>query len=223
MCSAQARWARPGYGKARKANQKEEMMKTTTYKLKVIFTAPVLGSQPTRDIATEYIARKNGMELPQDESEMLPEKLERGTTVFHRNQNGNPCLLGYHLVGFLKESARVQNGKVVGGVKNLRSKAASCIFIRDRIIPLHVPEDAEIEYCERPLRAETAMGPRVALARSEMLPEGTWFETGLEVLDGEMSEEVLRDLLDYGYFRGLCQWRGSGAYGNFRYELRQED
>lgn len=209
-------------------------MKTEIYKLKVVFVMPVLGSQPTRDVASEFIAKKNGFEaLPEDEVELLPDALERGTTVFHRLPNGHPCLMNYHLLGFMKEAGKVQNGQVDGGVKNLRSKVSQRIFVyavpdaggslSSRFLELHVPEGSGgVDYLERPLRAETAMGPRVALARSEMLPEGTWFECILEVLQGEITEKVLRDLLDYGWYRGLGQWRNSGAYGTFRYELVKE-
>jgi hypothetical protein len=198
-------------------------MKTDSYRLNVTFLTPVLGSQPTREIATEFIAKKNGFEaLPEGEAELLPDALERGTTVFHRLPDGRPALMAYHLLGFLKEAGKVQNGKVSGGVKNLRAKVSQSVFISPRFLPLNVPAE-EIDYLERPLRAETAQGPRVALARSEMLPEGTSFTCGLEVLCGEITEDVLRDLLDYGYFRGLGQWRNSGSYGTFRYELIREE
>jgi hypothetical protein len=197
-------------------------MKTTCYRLKIIFLTPVLGSQPTRDVATQYLAKKSGFEIPQDELEMLPDVLERGTTVFHKDSTEQPVLMSYHVLGFLKESARVQNGKVDGEVKALRSKVERTVFVSPRTLPLVVPAGVGIDYLERPLRAETAMGPRVALARSEMLPEGTWFAANLEVLDGQISQAVLTDLLDYGYYRGLGLWRNSGIYGTFRYELQRE-
>ncbi len=198
-------------------------MKTKIYKLTVVFETPVLGSQPTRDIATEYLAKKNGFnELPEDEVELLPDALERGTTVFHRLQDGQPCLANYHILGFLKESGKVQNGRVTNGVKNLRSKVGANIFVSPRFIPLILPAGQTVDYLERPLRAETALGPRVALARSEMLPEGTSFTCHLEVMESELKEETLRDLLDYGWYRGLGQWRSSGAYGTFRYDLIEE-
>lgn len=130
-------------------------------------------------------------------------------------------LFDFQVKGFLKNAASVLNGKVYGGVRNLRSKVNNLVFVIPRQIPLILPAGEGIEYLERPLRAETAQGPRVALARSEMLPEGTHFRCGLEVLPGEIGEEVLRDLLDYGYFMGIGQWR-NGGFGTFRYELRRE-
>lgn len=196
-------------------------MRTTTYKLKIILLTPLLGAQSTREVATEFIAKKAGIEIQQDELEMLPEALERGTTVFHRDAAGIPCLRNYQILGFLKASAQVQNGRVTGEVKNLRSKVGNQVFVSPIVLP--IKNVGEIDYLERPLRAETAQGPRIALARSEQIPEGAIIECGLEVMDGGgITEEVLRELLDYGYFRGLGQWRNSGAYGTFRYELTKE-
>lgn len=193
-------------------------METEQIKIKITFLTPVLGSQPTRDVASEYIASKftdNAGELPADEAESLPESLERGTTVFHKH-NGVPVFFDYQVKGFLKEAGRIFNG--LQGVKALRSKIDNLVFVNPRIIPLHLPDGAEIEYMERPLRAETAQGPRVALARSEMLPAGTWFEITLEVYKGQVDREIIRDLLTYGSRKGLGQWR-NGGFGRFEFEI----
>lgn len=200
-------------------------MKTDAYKLEVIFLTPVLGSQPSDpNIASKFIAKRAGFERPEDEEQFLPEALEKGTTVFYRYGQDQPALMNYQVLGFLKESGKVQNGRNAGGVKALRSKVGSGIFVHPRVIPLHLPEGGLMEYLERPLRIDTAKGQLVSLARSEMLPAGTSFTCYLEVLRGEISQDVLVDLLDYGFYRGLGQWRNSGAFGTFRYVLtRLED
>ena len=195
-----------------------------TYKLKIHFVTPVLGSQSTREITSEFIASKAGLTVPEDEARNLPEELERGTTVFHKDAQGWPLLYDYHVRGFLKEAGRVLSGKD-GLPKNLRSKIAQLVFVSPRTIKLQNHGSdlrEEMDYFERPLRAETAQGPRVALARSEMLPDTTWFECGLTVYPGEVSEHVLQELLDYGFDQGLMQFRG-GGFGRFRYELVKED
>jgi hypothetical protein len=88
---------------------------------------------------------------------------------------------------------------------------------------LHIPEGADYEpYNERALRAKTAQGPRVTLVRSEQLPEGTCFDCMLEVIESEISDTVLRDLLDQGYRRGFGQWR-TGCWGRFVYELTSDE
>ena len=191
------------------------------YKLHVVTTEPLLGTQTVKDVAIEYLqskARDAGLNVD-DENETLPEMIERGTAVFHR-LNGAPIYYDYHVRGFLKESGRLQNG--ARGVKNLRNKIDNFVFVFPRRIELHLPEGTptEPEYLERPLRAETAQGPRVALARSEMLPAGTWFDCTIETVNDVISEPLLRDLLAYGRYKGFGQWRNA-SYGRFEYELTE--
>lgn len=194
-------------------------METTKYKLKVTFLVGPLGTQPQKDVATEYITSKAADpttgELPADELETLPDALEKGTTAFHK-LNGQPIYYDYMLKGFLKESGMIFNG--LRGVKNLRSKVDNLVFVTPRQIILNIPEGKQIQFCERPLRAMTAQGPRTTLARSEELPDGTWFECFLEVFNGPISENIIRDLLSYGEKKGLGQWRNGGR-GTFTFEL----
>lgn len=204
-------------------------MKTETYRLKISFITPILGSQSTREVASEFIAARAGVTVPEDEATTLPEALERGTTVFNRDPSDEwPIILDFQIKGFLKEAGRVLAGKPIDDKrtmpKALRAKVAQGVFVSPRFIRLqnHGGDLREqVDYYERPLRAETAQGPRIALARSEMLPEGTSFECGLEVYPGEISETILRELLDYGYHCGMMQFRG-GGFGRFRYELSKE-
>jgi hypothetical protein len=232
-------------------------MDSEGFDLTVRFLTPVLGTQPQRDIAVEHVQNligaaaaqqaKQQVGLPDvaegldDELATLPdqaEELTRGTTAFHRLDDGTRLLYDYMLKGFLKEAGQKFNG--LRNVKNLRSKVESFVFIRPRRIPLRLPRagetirqlmdddqpstvtlaaDGELTYLSRPLRAATAMGPRVSIARSELLPAGTSFVCRLEVLKGPIKEELLRDLLDYGYYQGLMQWR-TGGWGRFEYDLK---
>lgn len=194
-------------------------MDITTYNLKVKFVTPVLGTQPQKEVATEYLSRDlpEGNGIPDDELETLPEKLEKGTTAFYK-LDGKPIYYDYQFKGFLKEAGMVFNG--LRGVKNLRSKIDNLVFVAPRRFELRTPSGCAIDYLERPLRAMTAQGPRVGLARSERLPEGTWFECRLEVYGGPISEPLLRDLLSYGERKGLGQWR-NGGYGQFEFELEK--
>ena len=80
--------------------------------------------------------------------------------------------------------------------------------------------DGEIGFCQRPLRAQTAQGERVALASSESIPAGATmtFEVKM-MLDSH--EKAIREMLDYGKLRGFGQWRNSGC-GRFNYEILEE-
>lgn len=194
-------------------------MEIRKYQLNIKFITPVLGTQPQKDVASEYLAGRfedNGGELPSDELETLDESIQKGTTAFHK-LNGAPILYDYQVKGFIKEAGRIFNG--LHGVKALRSKLDNLLFVTPRQIPLIIPTGGKVEFLERPLRAETAQGPRVGLARSEMLPAGTCFTVSLEVYDGPITEDIIRDLLTYGARKGIGQWR-NGGYGRFEFELR---
>lgn len=193
-------------------------MNISVYQLKVTFLTPVLGTQPQKDVASEYLGEKVGVRA--DELETLPELLEKGTTVFHRLPDTHePLYYDFHVLGLLKEAGQAFNGKE-GLPKNLRSKVATYAFVRPRRIMLRLPDGAPLngEYEERPLRAQTQQGPRTALARSEKLPEGTSFTCEVGLLPSDVTEKVLRELLDYGIVKGFGQWRG-GGWGRFTYEL----
>jgi hypothetical protein len=195
-------------------------MEIEKYGLEIVFLTPVLGSQPQKDVATEFLGSKfvdNGGILPDDELETLDETIEKGTTVFHK-VDGKPILFDYQVKGFIKEAGRTFNG--LDGVKALRSKIDSMLFVTPRRINLVIPEGGGITYNERPLRAETAQGPRVALARSEELPEGTKFSCTLEVYRGQLTFEIIHGLLTYGAYKGLGQWR-NGGYGRFEFTLQK--
>lgn len=63
--------------------------------------------------------------------------------------------------------------------------------------------------CQRPLRAQTAQGERVALAHSEALPAGTTLDMQVACLVDDDVKYVL-EWLQYGAMRGIGQWRNSG-------------
>ena len=192
------------------------------YRLTVTLTEPILGSQPQRDVATDFLRKKAidaGAEAEDVDETIasIPEELEKGTTGFHRGPEGQLVLWNYQIKGFIKEAGGVFNGVNVEKVKNLRSKIAATVFVSPRLIPLATPVQ-EPTINERPLRAMTMQGPRVSLARSEELPAGVSFTCEIAVLKPEVTEALLRELLDYGQFQGLGQWR-SGGFGTFSYEL----
>jgi hypothetical protein len=87
------------------------------------------------------------------------------------------------------------------------------IFVQPRMIFLNGKLGPN---CQRPLRAQTAQGERIALANSETVPAGTTFTANIMLLD-EGSEKIVREWLDYGQLRGLGQWRNSGK-GRFTWK-----
>lgn len=114
--------------------------------------------------------------------------------------------------GFLKSSAN--NLKNIVGIKNLRSKVENYLFVFPRHIWLKEEVDGNLQ---RPLRAETAKGPRTSIAVSEMVKDVS-IEVELHLLPHpELKWDVVEQILDYGKYEGISQWR-SASYGRFTWE-----
>lgn len=197
-------------------------MKTHIMKVRFQFVAPVLGTGTDKE-TSEYVAHNAGMlELPEDELEMLPDKVEeKGRTVFHKNSDGNPVILNHQIKGGLKHAGNVQNGVIIGEngkpIKNLKSKVEDLVFVFPRSMPLYY--NGEIALNERYLRAMTMQGPRTAKVSSEELPEGTWFECEIHIIAGkDITPHVVEELLKYLFYMGFLQWRNAG-YGSVQYKI----
>lgn len=141
-----------------------------------------------------------------------PEQDVTGWTGFHTDPDtGELFLYEYVVKGFLKHAGNTMKDMV--GVKNLRSKLNDFVFVSPRRILLGTTEPDGV--LERPLRAQTARGPRVALAKSDLLNEGLTLSFVLTILPHkEVNEAVIVELLKYGELSGLGQFR-NGGYGRF--------
>lgn len=201
------------------------------YKLRLEFIEMLLGTAPLNaEIYTDFVASKapatNGNGNGASELDTLEALDIKGRTGFHRDEAGNPLLLDYMFRGFCKEACgalRQQRNRKSAALTNYKSKINAHLFVAERYIPLKLPHAATVTNFERPLRAETMRGPRVALASSDSVPIGTWCEFTLEVLAPEIiTEPLLTEWLDYGRFVGIGQWR-SGSHGRFVYRLRKLD
>jgi len=124
-----------------------------------------------------------------------------------QDENGD-FVRDYFLKGFFKQAAKCL--KQHGTTKQLRSKVVQFLFVKPRKIYV-ADVGAELETIERPLRASTPQGERVAIARSEAVPEGTTLGFEVHVLNDVIKKGCLEALLSYGEYEGLGQWRGSGA------------
>ncbi len=199
-------------------------------KCKIKFIEPLLGSQPgNKTPASDFVQKKMADAITKDggdasallteEAQTLPEALEKGTTVFHL-VDGQPILYNYQVKGMLKEAAEKMNG--LDGVKNLRNKLQAYVYIEPRRIPIKYK--GEIQVFERPLRGMTMQGPRISLARSEMIPAGAQCEFTIRVIEqptekAKIDIALVKKLFEFAQNLGLGQWRGSNLYGQFEYEL----
>ena len=103
------------------------------------------------------------------------------------------------------------------GLKAFKKEIDGLVFVSPRQIPLVMPEGGEIGDLQRPLRASTAQGERIALAHSETVPAGTVQEFDVMVLKDDLVPYV-EEWLAYGALHGTGQWRNSGM-GAFEAEV----
>jgi len=185
-------------------------------KIKLILIEEMLATKPAnKDVFSDYITSKapNG-DKAREELDTAEHREEVGTTVFSV-QDGKPGLWDYMLKGFFKDACGAMNRfdkEERGGLEKLtayKTKIDGCIFVEPRFIPVRLPEGGEVGLCERPLRADTAQGPRVSLCRSETVPAGSEMEFEVEILSKELAPYV-QEWLNYGRRRGLGCWRNSG-------------
>jgi hypothetical protein len=179
----------------------------------------LLGTVPmNKDVYATYIESKRpappeGENHVDAETETVTEDLEtRGWTSFHQDDEG-VFLYDYVVKGFIKNAANVLKDQLA--IKNLRSKLTDNIFVFPR--RLHLGKEMPDGLLERPLRGMTAQGPRVSLARSSTVNAGTEISFEIRMIphkEKEINWQLIRDLLEYGQYSGLGQFR-NGGYGRF--------
>ena len=194
-------------------------------KANIIFTEPCLGTASADpELHSRFIASNAPDALTrQEEIEVMgvEEYEEKSMTVFPKDENGNPFMWDYQIKGFFKDSCgalqRMKGedmAKESCKLKAYKKIIDGCIFVFPRRIPIEL--SGEMGDLQRPLRGQTAQGERIALARSETIPEGSKMQIEISVPD--QYEAVVMEWLDYGQLKGLGQWRNA-SWGRFRYEI----
>ena len=196
-------------------------MNTERRQYRLIFTEPILGTSPMNsEIYSDYIGKKapDAASLEEEIEALGADAIvEKGMTGFPRDAAGNPILWDYQVKGFFKDSCGML-GRLKGQTESAKLKAYKkiidgLIFVYPRQIALTC---GEMGVCQRPLRAQTAQGERVALSSSEELSAGTQAVIEIESYDPALWPAI-EEWLDYGAARGIGQWRNSGK-GRFTWE-----
>jgi hypothetical protein len=194
-------------------------------KVRITFIEPILGTQPADpELHTRFIASKApDHQTMAEEVEAMgaAEVEERSKTIFPKMEDGTPFLWDYQIKGFFKDSCGMLRRVSSSKSKKLtayKKEIDGLIFVEPRRIPLWMPSDLDLTAtdCQRPLRAQTPQGERVALAHSEEAPAGTYIEMTVTCLKDELMPLVV-EWLNYGKLRGIGQWRNSGR-GRFEWE-----
>lgn len=203
-------------------------------KVRITFTEEVLGTSPANEeVYKDFIASKSpDASTLEDEVAAIgvDEVTEKSMTIFPKMADGTPFIYDYQMRGFFKEACGILKKiphTVSSGIKANKKLIDNYVFINERQIPIDM-HGGRMGVCQRPLRASTMQGERIALAMSETVPEGSTIEftvtlvvekepakKGAEAID---YEQALLEWLDYGKLKGYGQWRNSGK-GRFHYEI----
>lgn len=188
----------------------------------VIFVDALLGTCPNdRNIYSQFIGTKNAnataesiaeeaVAIPVDEDGVPVD--EKGLTIFPRDIEGRPFIYDYQWKGFFKEKCKFlkrdpksRSSKLVASNETIDGS----VFIQDRRNIIILPEGAELTRCERPLRAKTAQGERIALSCSEEIPAGSVCEFTV-ICQFDQLVPYVKEWLEDGILHGTGQWRNSG-------------
>lgn len=190
-------------------------------KVEITFIEPLLGTlSSNKKLAEEFIASKHPDGPQEDElhAETPDEDVAKNSTVFPM-EDGKPFLWDYQIKGFFKDACSMLNrADPKEKLKAYKKVIDGLVFPQPRKIFLDL--SGPTTYIERPLRAQTAQGERIALARSETAPAGTKIVFDIEIL-GKGLKGRIQDWLDYGKLRGIGQWRNSGC-GRFLYTILEK-
>ena len=199
-----------------------------TLKIRITFTEGLLGTAPAdKEIYETYIGDK-APDAPTLEEEVaavgVGDVVEKGMTIFRKTEDGVPFIYDYQVKGFFKGAcgmlSRVKTSESAK-LKAYKKIIDGLVFVSPRQILLGLPDRrAGIGLCQRPLRAQTAQGERVALAISEEAPAGTEIVAEILCLVDE-HKKVVEEWLEYGQLHGLGQWRNSGR-GRFGWEKLED-
>lgn len=183
--------------------------------VKLTFTEQLLGTcSANPELHSEFIASKApDANLREEEIAALGadavEKKEM--TVFPRDEAGNPFLYDYQIKGFFKGVCgflRRVPGTEASKIKAYKKVLDGLLFVAPRKVSINL--SGKIGNCQRPLRAETLQGERIALANSETVPAGSTVTFDILMVDPKL-EDFVREALDFGALSGIGQWRNSGA------------
>lgn len=204
-------------------------MKVEEKKFRLVGLQPLLGGVALdKEIFTKYIATKARdfeKENAKEDVENVIDENEKVTGFYRDVETGNVIIKGYQIKGFMKEAAKALKDQL--GLASCVSKIDNFVFIAEDNIPvmrggkwIKQPDN----FLERPLRGETPQGPRVSLAKSEQICGDWYIDITVKVIENKKTAKsvaldmgVVEELLSYGQFKGLLQWRNAG-YGSFRVE-----
>jgi hypothetical protein len=211
--------------KKKTTTEEKDNATMTTYKVRLTFEEPLLGTAPkNQSIYATYIASKKADMTPeetQDEVSSVEDMESKCWTGFHTTEDNKPFIYDYHIKGFFKDCCSMltrAKGSASSRVRAFRKIIDGLVFISPRRIPINL--SGPVGILERPLRANTPQGERVALTRSDFAPAGSTIEFEVKVIGDDVTEDLLTEWFDYAKLRGLGQWRNA-SWGTATYTMEE--
>lgn len=190
-------------------------------KVELTFEEKVLGTASGNpELHSEFIASKapDAMSREEEVAALGVEEVEKkDMTVFPRMEDGTPFLYDYQIKGFFKHACsmlRNVTGTESSKIKAYKKFIDGLVFVNERKIPVRF--EGEVGNLQRPLRASTAQGERIALANSETCPEGSKITFTISMLKDDLMAAVI-EWLNYGKLNGIGAWHNSGC-GRFTWK-----
>ena len=217
-------------------------MNTNTMRIELIFTNDILGTAPSNEeVYTDYIASNapDASTLGEEIAAVgVDEVVEKGKTIFPKDSDGTPIFWTYQIKGFFKSACKAMSavkGSVSSELTAYKKYIDTSMFVYSDVTDkanrkIRINTTEPITDLQRPLRASTMQGERVALANSECIKAGAtcWFDIVTfsagkkSKLDDEKQKDMIREWLEYGQFNGIGQWRNAG-FGSFVYNEYDEE
>ena len=218
----------------------ERSKRRNTLTIKITLTEDLLGTLPSDpDIYTNFIATKDeNMTDEKLKEELMTLRREREqayntgdsvpdddlgkTTIFAKDDDGNPFLYDYLVKRFFKNACsamKMADDSQSAAITAYKKKIDNLVFVFPRQLKLHF--EGNMSICQRPLRANTPQGERIALSSSESIPAGAYFYCTITTFSESLMASI-EEWLDYGIFNGLGQWHNSGK-GRFLWEPVETD
>ena len=186
------------------------------------FTSGLLATRPMNEQLRPFTKGPNedgvipNEEVEADEraaEEIGEEAVDKGVTAFARDEQGRPCVWAYMIRGFLKSAMthiRRDKDTECAKIKQHKQIINGDVFVQPAgLIPLELPEGGQLTWCQRPLRAQTMQGDRVAIATSEEAPPGTKIRFALEAIIPGL-DPAIDECWELAEYTFLGQWRNSG-------------
>lgn len=210
--------------------------------VRLTFLEKCLGTLPSNEqIYRDYIATKNEArttKIVEEEVAALAPEEESGrpVTTFARvtDKKGNkqPAIKGYVLKGMFKNACQALrdcddtlSSQITAYKKFIDQKIFVNVATPSPYSIINVAgdvyKDEKLPILERPLRASTPQGERVALTASEYVPEGSTIDFQITALN-DAAFALVFEWLDYGMLNGLGCWHNAGQ-GRFTYEIISGD